>query len=164
VKIATTMNRIVDASVVLKWLLAEDGAEQAAELMRQPLIAPDSLVPECINGLRKRVARGMLDPEDAELAAELLRRTGIVFEPTQPLATEILRLSVRLSWPAYDCAYLALACRHDGVVVTADHRFIARCRRPDSPDLFHRVRSLFEEFPMVQERPVRPYIARRRAA
>jgi predicted nucleic acid-binding protein len=157
------MTRIVDASVVLKWLLAEEGAEQAAEVMRQPLIAPDSLVPECVNGLRKRVARGMLDPEDAALAAELLMRTGIVFEPLQPLAGEILRLSVRLSWPAYDCAYLALACRHDGVVVTADRRLLARCRRPDALDLFNRVRSLFEDFPMVQERPVRRYIARRAA-
>ena len=158
------MNRIVDASVVVKWLVPEPGSERAAELMRHPVMAPDTLVPECLNALRKKVVRGQLHEDDARAAASILARAGITFESTQPLAEEILALSLQLSHPAYDCAYLAMARKFDGVVITADQRLIARCRQPDAADLARRVQALSEASPMVQERAVRPYRARRKLA
>ena len=155
------MTLIVDASVVVKWFSPEAGWDEAAQLMRQPLSAPDSLVPECVNALRRKVLRGHMSLEDAMNAAHVLARAGIACESTQPLAAEILELSTRLSLTAYDCAYLALARELDGVLITADTRLLERCRRPDAADLANCVRSLFDDPPMVQERPVRPYIARR---
>ena len=158
------MIRIVDASVVVKCLLPEEGSERAAQLMRLPLVAPESLVPECLSALRKRVQRGLMIEQRAVAAAHVLARAGIAFEPVQPLAPDILALSLRLSLSTYDCAYLALARKLDGVLITADQRLIARCRQPDAADLALHVQSLFEDPPMVQERAVRPYMARRKAA
>lgn len=158
------MIRVVDASVVVKWLMEEEGSDQAAQLMRLPLVAPESLVPECLNALRKRVRRGLMFEQQAVAAAHVLARAGIAFEPVQPLAPDSLALSLRLSLSTYDCAYLALARGLDGVVITADQRFVARCRQPDARDLASRVRALSEDPPMVQERPARAYVARRKAA
>lgn len=156
------MNRIVDASVVVKWLVDEPGSDRAAELMRHPVRAPESLIPECLNSLRKKVLRRELSGDQARAAAELLSGAGIVLETVQGLAGEILGLSLRLSLPTYDCAYLALARKFSGVLITDDRRLIARCHQPDAADLKPLVRSLFDEPPMVRERSVRPYMARRK--
>lgn len=158
------MIRIVDASVVVKWLVQEEGSDRVAELMRKPLVAPESLIPECLSALRRRVQRGLMLQQDAVDAAHILARAGIAFEPVQSLAPDILALSLRLSLSTYDCAYLALACKLDGVLITADRRLIDRCRRPDTADLMWRVRLLSEDSPTVQERAVRPYMPRRKAA
>jgi len=155
------MNLIVDASVVVKWLMPEQGSDRAAELMRLPLSAPDSLVPECLNALRKKVLRRELTQDAAVDAAQLLSVAGITLESTQPFAADILVLSMQLSLPAYDCAYLALARRREGVLITADARLVARCRQPDAAELGVQVRALQEEGLMVQERAFRPYMARR---
>jgi predicted nucleic acid-binding protein len=157
------MIRIVDASVVVKWLMEEEGSDLAAELMRLPLVAPETLVPECLSALRKRVRRGLMVEQRAAAAAHVLARTGITFEPVQALAPDILSLSLRLSLSTCDCAYLALARKLDGVVITADLRLVDRCRR-DAADLAGRVQSLWDDPPMVRERAFRPYMARRKAA
>lgn len=158
------MIRIVDASVVVKWLVTEDDSDRAAEVMRLPLVAPESLVPECLGALRKRVQRGLMFERDAVDAAHILARAGIAFEPVQPLAPAILELSLRLSLSTYDCAYLALAHKLEGVLITADQRLVSRCRQSDAADLAGRVQALAEDPPMVQERPARAYVARRKAA
>lgn len=158
------MIRIVDASVVVKWLVEEEGSDRAARVMRLPLVAPESLVPECLGALRKRVQRGLMIQQLALDAAHVLARAGIAFEPVQPLAPDILALSLRLSLSTYDCAYLALACKLGGVVITADQRLVARCRQPDAADLACRAQALTEDPPMVQERAAHPYKARRKAA
>ena len=157
------MIRIVDASVVGKWLMEEEGSDRAAQVMRLPLVAPESLVPECLSALRKRVQRGLMIEQRAVVAAHHLAHAGIAFEPVQPLAPDILVLALRLSLSTYDCAYLALARKLDGVVITADQRLVARCRKPDALDLARRVQALAEDPPMVQERPVRAYVARRKS-
>jgi predicted nucleic acid-binding protein len=158
------MIRIVDASVVVKWLVAEPDSDRAARIMRLPLVAPESLIPECLSALRKRVRRGLMIEQDAKVAAHLLARSGIAFEPVQPLAADILELSLRLSLSTYDCAYLAVARKLDGILITADQRLVARCHRPDAADLASRVEALSADPPMVQEPPPRAYIARRKAA
>jgi len=158
------MIRIVDASVVVKWLVEEQGSDRAAELMRHPLVAPESLIPECLGALRKRVQRGLMIERHAVDAARILAQAGIAFEPVQPLALDILVLSLRLSLSTYDCAYLAVARRLGGTFITADTRLVERCRRADAADLALSVASLFEDPPMIQERPARAYVARRKAA
>ena len=158
------MTWIVDASVVVKWFLDEPGSAEASRLIGIPLSAPDLMIPECLHALTKRVRGGQLTAQVAELAAASLQRSGVTLEPTQPLAEDILALSLRLSHSAYDCAYLAVARKLDGVLITADEKLIARCQRADATDLAPRVRSLYQDLPMVQERPAHPYIARRKAA
>jgi predicted nucleic acid-binding protein len=155
------MNRIVDASVVFKAFVPEAGSDAAAALLHEPLIAPDSLVPECLNALRKAVARGRIEQGEALEAARALARADIVLEPTRPLAEDALSLALKLSLTPYDCVYLALARRVGGVVISADGRLVGRCSQPDAVALGLRVESLYAR-PAVQERAARGYMARRK--
>ena len=157
------MNLIVDASVIVKWLVPEDGSDRASVLMLRTLMAPDTVIPECLNALRRKVLRGEIEPGYARVAARLLSRSGIVLESTQPLAEDILELALRLQLAPYDCTYLALARARGGVLITADERLLARCRKPDAADLSQTVQAL-DEPPAVQERPARAYMPRRKAA
>lgn len=158
------MTYVVDASVVIKWLVPEEGSEQAAAVMQLPLVAPELLVAECVNVLWRKAVRGSIGAEDALERAQLLQAAGVALEPMQPLATEILALSLRLNHSAYDCAYLALAQRLDGVLLTADRKLVGRCQQPDAADLAPHIRSLYQVGREVGERPARPYRARRARA
>jgi predicted nucleic acid-binding protein len=151
------MTWVVDASVVIKWLVNEEGSERAAQLMAQPVAAPELLIPECVNVLWGKVVRGMLPEGEAQIGASALQSAGVVLEPMQPLAADILDLSLRLRHSAYDCTYLALARKLGGVLVTADRKLLARCRQPDAADLAPHVQSLLEGGYEVQEARPRKY-------
>ena len=52
---------VVDASVVIKWVVEEDGTPEALDLRQKGrLIAPELLVAECANILWKKVERDEL--------------------------------------------------------------------------------------------------------
>ena len=48
---------VIDASIAIKWVIEEDRTKEALALRRQALAAPDLLVAECANILRKKVRR-----------------------------------------------------------------------------------------------------------
>ena len=105
------MNRlVVDASVVIKWFVAEEDSERAASLRASARIqAPDLLAVECANILWKKVVRReMLEPE-ALTAARLIEANDIEFAPTAAAAA----LAIQLDHPAHGCLYLALAFQRD---------------------------------------------------
>lgn len=114
---------VIDASVAIKWVVGEAGSEEASRLIGRPgLLAPDLLIPECANILWKKVRRGELSSEEADLAAALLQRAAVELVGTRALMAEALRLAVRLDHPAYDCVYLALARARGVPLATADDR------------------------------------------
>ncbi len=117
---------IVDASVGLKWLVAEADSDVALEVgTRAVLIAPELLLSEIANAIWKKHRRGELSvvpPFAATLAAT------VTIVPTTPdLAERALRLALELGHSAYDCLYLALAEQRDMRLVTADNRFLRVC-------------------------------------
>jgi predicted nucleic acid-binding protein len=119
---------VIDASVALKWFLAEDGSAQASSLLAvsDSLIAPDLILAEAINACWKAVRAGVMLPKQQEIVA---RRLPVAFDELVSMATLILRasaLSGLLDHPAYDCFYLALAEQRDAPVVTADRRLLRR--------------------------------------
>jgi len=64
---------VVDASVALKWVIPEVGAEAALALRAADrLIAPDLIVAECANALWKMVSRGEMSPEETTWEATRL--------------------------------------------------------------------------------------------
>jgi len=116
---------VIDASIAVKWVIEEDGTQEALALRRGGrLIAPDLLVPECANILWKKVQRKELSKEEALLAARLLQGAEIELLPTRALLAAAARLAIELEHPAYDCLYLALAMDNDCRFVTADARFV----------------------------------------
>ena len=128
---------VVDASVAIKWVVEEEGSEAATTLLyaRHDLCAPDLLMPECANILWKKVRRGEVSAEEAELMAELLQRAAVELTPTRPLVPAALRLAVELGHPAYDATYLALALERDCPFVTTDGRLARVVAERGGPEL-----------------------------
>jgi predicted nucleic acid-binding protein len=121
---------IIDASVVIKWVIDEPGTDRALRLRRHWLLAPDLLIAECSHILWKKVRRQELKAEEAIITARLLSQSGIEFQPMLPLFEIATRLAVTLHHPAYDCCYLALAETSGFPFVTADE---VVCRKAQSP-------------------------------
>ena len=120
---------VVDASIVVKWVIPEEYSEHAVLLRddhldgRVEAHAPDLLLLEAASALRKYVLRGLLEPGKALRALQLLSEAGIGLEPVDgELALEALRLSLQLGITPYDAAYIALARRLQAPLYTADDR------------------------------------------
>lgn len=120
---------VVDASVALKWVVTEEGTENALALLSAgTLCAPELLIAECANILWKKVRLAQLSAEEALLAAELIERADVELCPMRALLEPTTKLAIDLDHPAYDCVYLALAIARDANFVTADARFISKVR------------------------------------
>ena len=126
---------VIDASVAAKWLLPEDGSDQASALLGDTLLVPDLLFAELVNIFWKKQRRGEIDAATANAAARWLMQAPLQVHPCAGLTADALSLSIRLAHPAYDCFYLALARRSGCPLVTADRRLVERCQRADATDL-----------------------------
>ena len=122
---------VVDASVAVKWLVAEPLSEESAALldMDVTLLAPDLLFAEAASALWAKHRHGEMDAEQLADAVNLLR-TAPVATPLsmRRLAASSARLAQDLAHPVYDCFYLALAIHENYPVVTADTRFYDKVR------------------------------------
>ena len=119
------MNLIVDASIVVKWLVAEPNFREARRLLT-PWIgrhAPDLMLVEVANTLWKKTVRGEIrDP--AAYLDELAQLPGfVVLYPDRDLVGRAAEFALALKHPIRDCLYLACAEATGSVVVTADRRF-----------------------------------------
>ncbi|CDZ66422.1 Hypothetical protein NGAL_HAMBI2605_46980 [Neorhizobium galegae bv. orientalis] len=103
---------VVDASVVIKWVVQEVGTSEALSLLDgNALIAPDLILLECTNILWKKARRRELSSAEAHFAARLIEGSDLQLREMLPLLTESLELAIKLDHPAYDCIYLALALK-----------------------------------------------------
>lgn len=74
---------VVDASVALKWVVDEPGSDAATALLADlaadavSLAAPEQLLGEVGNGLRKRVAQGVLSADLAQAALGAVAEVGL---------------------------------------------------------------------------------------
>ncbi len=115
---------VVDASVIIKCLLPEDGSEQALSLLdTQTCIAPDLIVHECVNALWKNAKVGRARRERVFEALALFLNLNLDLTSSSRLAPRALELAIALDHPAYDCFYLALAERHGIDLVIVDGAF-----------------------------------------
>lgn len=131
---------VVDASVVVKWLVTEEWSNESSGLLEAglTLIAPALVFAEASNALWAMHRRGDLSRDDLSDATDLLRSAPLsVPVSMRRLTAGAVRLAVDLGHPAYDCYYLALAMQEQYPVVTADARFHDRVR--EHPYLFDRI-------------------------
>ena len=119
---------VVDASVAIKWLVAEDGSDRAETLLDHPLVVPDLLFAECANILWKKVRRRELSEAEAVLAAETLEQAELAVLSARGYVRSATVIAVELDHPAYDGLYLALAEAAGLRLVTADDRLTRRVR------------------------------------
>ena len=120
---------VIDASVAIKWVIEEEGTEEALALRSRALAAPDLLTAECANILWKKARRAELSEREAVLAAGLLARADIELMPMRPYLETAVRIALTLDHPAYDCIYLALAEVEGIRFVTADMSLVRKVGR-----------------------------------
>lgn len=117
---------VVDASVVLKWLVPEVKSDDALRLLDAPheYVAPDLLFLEAANAIWKKVRRGELIDRDGQQLVADLETVAVDSIATRDLADDAFTLAVATGRTVYDSAYLALAIRLETQVVTADERLV----------------------------------------
>ncbi len=123
---------VVDASIVVKWLVAEQWSDESSRLLEAgvTLIAPELLFAEAANALWALHRRGDFTREDLAEATDVLKSAPVgVPVSMRRLAAAAMRLAIDLGHPAYDCFYLALAIQEQYPVITADVRFHDKVRQ-----------------------------------
>lgn len=104
------MSVVVDASIAVKWVIAEEGHRDSLLLSRsQPLIAPDFVLVEAANVLWKKVRIDQLMREQALQGLEFIRGAYAELVPSNGLVGRALSKALQLDHPVYDCLYLACA-------------------------------------------------------
>lgn len=122
---------VVDASIVVKWLVAEEWSDESSALLDAgvTLIAPELLFAEVSNALWAMCRRGDVTQDDLADAVDALREAPVAVPASMhQLAAAATRLAVDLDHPANDCFYLALAIQEQYPVITADTRFYDKVR------------------------------------
>ena len=122
---------VVDASVVVKWLVREAFSDEAARLLDagSTFVAPALVFAEAANALWAMRRRGDIAADDLADAVAALRAAPISHPVAMlQLTAAAARLAVDLDHPVYDCFYLALAIQTQYPVVTADARFNDKVR------------------------------------
>jgi len=116
---------VVDTSVAIKWIVDEEGSDEAELLQGADMVAPALLRIEAGNVLRTLAGKKLLAKERAiDLYLFLQTAPVTIIDADDLLERRALDLALALEHPIYDCVYLALAERMDRRLVTADRRFI----------------------------------------
>lgn len=103
------MTVVIDASVVAAALLQSDATGRWAESLVEAgeLVAPELLLVECTNVLRRSEAAGRISPDVASLAHGALTSLPVTLLPYAPFADRVWDL--RASVTPYDGWYVAVA-------------------------------------------------------
>jgi predicted nucleic acid-binding protein len=127
---------VVDASVVVKCLVAEELSAEARRLVapNNILLAPALLPVEVANVLATKVRRGLLLPGDLDIILEgFPSEIPIWISDSTPLLRPAIGLAISFSRSVYDSLYIALALREDCPLVTADRRLF-NAMQPTFPE------------------------------
>ena len=115
------MTLVVDASVVVSLWIDPDAAELLpAHVIGHDLHAPDHLLVESVNVLRRRFNAGLLSAAEARAAFAGVQRAPVQLWPFASVAERVWQLGSNVS--SYDGAYVALAERLGSPLLTRDRR------------------------------------------
>ena len=130
------MSAVFDASVVVKWFLDDPLAEAArdARLALRPAVAPDLMVIEVANALRRYVVQGELQAAAAEENLSVIKDVVELFDHA-PLLDEAFSLACRFNHSMTDCLYAVLARRLNLPLVTADAKLARKLASLDGLDV-----------------------------
>ena len=124
------MKLTVDASVVVKWSVSEELAENALLLLghRLELHAPDLLLVEYANVCWKKFRRGEISDVTPHLEAMERFPKQVTLHSPGNLVLRGAEIALALDHPMYDCLYLACAEETGSPLVTADRRLANKVR------------------------------------
>ena len=115
---------VVDASVAVKWVVAEIHFESARRLLERDynLLVPDFFFAEVANVFWKRVRRGEDSADDANVAIKAIRSQPLQVCPSPGLMSRAFRMAIQTQRAVYDCVYLTLAVEYQCQMATADEK------------------------------------------
>lgn len=116
---------VVDASVIVKWYLREEGSDAARRLLAGPdlLVAPTHAAAEVGHVLARHVRAGALPRDEMAAALAGLSRTVSAI-PLGALHAEAIAVAVGAGISFYDALYVAAAVGWNTRLVTADLRLV----------------------------------------
>lgn len=119
------MRLVVDASVSVKWLVAEEDFEAARKLAtgEHELHAPRLMAAELANALWSKARRGQIEHDEAGAMMASVSGMPVQWHADETVGADAVRLALAFDKPVYDFMYLALAQHIGAIVVTADRRF-----------------------------------------
>ena len=120
------MKFTVDASIVVKWFVAEPLYNEARRLLarRIDLYAPDLVLSEFANTIWKKTRRKEI-PDQEPYLNELSSLSDVIsLLPDRELIERAARMAFAIDHPVYDCLYLACAEATGSDVITADKRLV----------------------------------------
>jgi len=121
---------VVDASVCVKWFIPEALWQPASTLLdeRYDLHAPDLLFPEVGSVLWKKTLRGEITSTEAMDIVGALKRVPLTIHAADEVLEQAISIALQHGRTVYDSLYLAVACRIDARMVTADERLVNALR------------------------------------
>lgn len=116
---------VVDASVAIKWVVAEQWNDDAVRLLGAATtrLAPDLILLETANALVKRLRRKELTAGEV-VSAHTSISDLVIVHPTSHLSTTTLSFAMEHQISVYDATYVALALEEGCRLVTADRRLL----------------------------------------
>ncbi len=125
------MNRVLDASVALKWVLPESDSDKAIRLRDDfrnasvELLAPDVFPTEVGHALARAERRQLIPrPQGALFLADVLSTIPRLFPSYPGLIIRAFAIASQMRIGVYDCLYVALAEREGCELITADDRLV----------------------------------------
>jgi predicted nucleic acid-binding protein len=114
---------VIDASVAIKWYLAEEHSVAATRLLSQEheRIAPELILVEAAQVLAKRARLEEISASEAQASVVALR-DSIQLAESASLVSAALDIALAHRRSVYDSLYVALALRETCQLVTADRR------------------------------------------
>ena len=119
---------VVDASVVVRWIVPERGASEALILLGRSIdwIAPRLMLSEVASALRRKVLQGEISIEFAEQGMDfvtgIMNRGALRLHRDEAIIRSALTLALAMQHKVPDCLYLALAEHTGAGLATADRR------------------------------------------
>ena len=124
------MKSVLDASVAVKWNLAEADTDKALRIRdayrlgKHELIAPDWFLAEVSNVLGKAAARRTMTTAEALQAYKEITQDAPKLHRSVPFVSDALDLALKHRRAVYDCLYLALALREGCRLISADDALV----------------------------------------
>lgn len=119
---------VVDASVVVRWIVPEKGTSEALALLARSIdwIAPRLMLSEVAGALRRKVKAGELSEglaaQGLDFVLGVIARGALRLHRDETVIRSALALSIAHHHTVADCLYLALAGDTGAGLATADPR------------------------------------------
>ena len=125
---------MVDASVLVKWFVDEEGSEEALKIRKKyvegeaEILAPELILFEALNALRYK---GLFTDQEVKLISETLDAYAFDLRPLRgQYAAQTLDVAYENDVTVYDGSYVSLASLEGAQMYTADQKLIGKLRGP----------------------------------